>query len=314
MRCVVTGASGFLGSWLVRQLLQEGHSVIVLMRNSAPSRRNLDWLKDVSIILGTLEDPQSFRSDLKRERVDIFFHLAWFGVTTEFRNHTDQISTNVIGSLRLWELARDIGCTQWIGVGSQAEYGPYGGVLTETLPTNPATAYGMAKLATGLLTCKMSEMSDMRHAWVRLLATYGPGDDPKHLIPSVIMALSAGRTPPLTKGEQIWDYVYVSDAVRALCRIAATHATGIFNLASGETSTVRNIVEILRDYIDPSAHLRFGDIPYAPDQIMHLEADTTRLREATDWYPTINLATGLRNTVDWWRANGLESAKYTSPR
>jgi nucleoside-diphosphate-sugar epimerase len=129
MRCFVTGASGFLGSWLVRQFLEEGYSVTVLMRGEPQAGRVGDWLDRVRIVRGSLEDAGSLRDKLAGETIDEFFHLAWFGVTAEFRNSTEQISVNVVGCLRLWELARDMECKHWIGLGSQAEYGPYDEVL-----------------------------------------------------------------------------------------------------------------------------------------------------------------------------------------
>lgn len=308
MRCLVTGASGFLGSWLVRRLLQEGHEVTVWMRSGAPSPRNVDWISKVRIVPGTFEELQSLTDNIERDSIDCFFHLAWFGVTSDFRNHTDQISINAIGSLRLWELARNLGCKHWIGIGSQAEYGPHDGVLREDLPSNPVTAYGVAKAAIGTLTRKMAEMSGMRHTWVRLLAAYGPGDDPRHLIPSVIQTLCAGNIPSLTKGEQLWDYLYVSDAVNALCHIASTETTGTFNLSSGKTVEIRTLVEMIRDLIDPRLPLEFGKVPYRPDQIMHLEGDITSLKSATGWRPETSLKEGLCRTVEWFRTESVNGA------
>ena len=99
---------------------------------------------------------------------------------------------------------------------SQAEYGPRQEVLKEELPLKPATVYAVAKVASAMITAKMSEIVGMRHTWVRLVAVYGPGDDPKHLIPFTIRTLLAGKKPALTKGEQRWDYLYVEDAARRL--------------------------------------------------------------------------------------------------
>jgi UDP-glucose 4-epimerase len=308
MRCLVTGASGFLGSWLVRQLLREGHSVIVLMRAEPQARRASDWLDRVSIVQGSLEDPTSLSKRLAADSVDVFFHLAWFGVSARCRNDTAQISTNVVGCVRLWEIARDIGCKHWIGLGSQAEYGPRLEVLQEDLPLRPATAYGVAKLASAMLTAKMSEMADIRHTWVRLAAVYGPGDDPRHLIPSAILALLAGKKPALTMGEQKWDYLYVEDAAKALARIAATGATGSLNLASGETVVIRKLVEHIRALVNPDLPLGFGDDSYRDDQVMHLEPDIRRLRSATGWEPEVPLDEGLRRTVQWYREEGMDAA------
>lgn len=301
MRCLVTGASGFLGSHLVRQLLVQGHEVIALLRESSQSPRVSDWIDQVKVVRGSFEDVPVISEKLARDSFDVCFHLAWFGVTAEYRNDPSQIASNVAGSLQLWKLARESGCRHWVGLGSQAEYGPTDAVLHEDMVPRPVTAYGVAKLASGMLTGKMSEMAGMLHTWVRLLAVYGPGDDPKHLIPTVIETLLAGDRPALTSGEQRWDYLYVLDAARALCRIAETEAAGTMNLACGETVVLRDLVTRIRDMVDPRLPIGFGEIPYRPDQVMHLEADISRLRSATGWKPQTSLEEGLRRTVEWFR-------------
>jgi UDP-glucose 4-epimerase len=311
MRCLVTGASGFLGSWLVRQLLERGHSVTVLMRGVPERRRVGDWLERVRIVNGSFESSENLRERIAEATIDAFFHLAWSGVTADYREDTEQISTNVVGSLKMWELARDIGCKHWIGLGSQAEYGPSGIVLHEDLAARPVTAYGVAKLASGLLTEKLSEMAGIRHTWVRLLAVYGPGDDRKHLIPLVIQTLYAGGKPALTEGEQQWDYLYVEDAAKALSLIAEVGATGTLNLSAGKTVQVRRLVELIRDLVDPRLPLGFGDVPYTTDQLMHLEADISRLHSVTGWLPETPLHEGLRRTVESFKRENAENCRLT---
>jgi nucleoside-diphosphate-sugar epimerase len=280
------------------------------MRGEPQAQRVGDWLDRVRLVRGSLESTGVLCEQLAQETIDVFFHLAWSGVTAEYRNDTEQISTNVVGCLRLWELARDIGCKHWIGLGSQAEYGPTEKVLHEDLAPRPATAYGVAKFASGMLTAKMSEMTGILHTWVRLLAIYGPGDDPRHLIPSVIQTLCAGKRPALTRGEQRWDYLYVEDAAKALSRIAETGATGTLNLSSGETVIIRRLVERIRDLMDPNLPLGFGEVPYRTDQVMHLEADISRLQSATGWKPETSLEEGLRRTVEWYTTERVNANTY----
>jgi nucleoside-diphosphate-sugar epimerase len=167
----------------------------------------------------------------------------------------------------------------------------------------PVTAYGVAKLAAGLSTAKMSELAGIRHVWLRLLSAYGPGDDVRHLLPSVILDLLARKKPALTLGEQVWDYLYVDDAATAICAVLEHQVAGVFNLASGTTATIRSIVEQIRDLIDRSLPIGFGEIPYRSDQVMHLEADITRLTSATGWRPAVGLDRGLQRTVEWYREN-----------
>ena len=305
MRCLITGASGFLGAALVPKLLERGHSLAVLIRSSSKLNRLEPFLSQLEIFYGDLlhlgSGIHSNGSQSDLGTVDAVFHLAWPGVTAEFRNHPDQIRKNLIATLELWELARSAKCKVWIGVGSQAEYGMVHSVLREDTPTFPVTAYGVAKLAAGLATAKMSELCGMRHVWLRLLSAYGPGDHKRHMIPSVINAFLSGRRPALTLGEQVWDYIYVDDVGEALCAVLETETSGIYNLGSGTATTLQSVVERIRDLIDPRLPIGFGDVPYRPDQVMFLEADISNLRTAASWQPRTSLAEGLAQTVAWTR-------------
>lgn len=303
MRCLITGASGHLGSILTRQLVAAGAEVAVLLRPQSDMRRLGDALGRVTVLRADLADLAPARAALAAVAPEVVFHLAWYGVTSEYRDDPGQITHNVTGSLELLRLVHSTGCRRWIGLGSQAEYGHQAGVLTEELPANPVTAYGVAKLGLGLLTRKLGALLGMRVVWLRLLATYGPGDDERHLIPATIRQLLAGKEPALTPGEQRWDYLYVEDAAEAIYRSAVSEAAeGVYNLGSGETHTIRDIVERIRDLIDPALPLGFGAVPYRPDQVMHLQADISRLHNATGWTPQVRLDEGLRRTVDWYRS------------
>jgi nucleoside-diphosphate-sugar epimerase len=302
MRCLVTGASGQLGAALTRRLIAAGAEVFAMVRPESNLARLEEVLDHVSIIYGDLSNIHQAAEPIAKVRAETVFHLAWSGVTRTFRNDPEQITRNVVGSLELFRLVQMAGCRCWVGVGSQAENGRPSVPLTEDAPADPKTAYGMAKLCTGLLSRKLCEMTGVRFVWMRLLATYGPADDDEHLIPSVTRQLLAGKSPSLTPGEQRWDYLYVNDAADALWAVARTPAAeGVFVLGSGEAPSVRSITEGIRDLINPSLPIRFGEMPYAPDQLMHLQADISKLHSTTGWTPKTSLEDGLRSTVEWYR-------------
>ncbi|HEY1011417.1 MAG TPA: NAD-dependent epimerase/dehydratase family protein [Herpetosiphonaceae bacterium] len=306
MRCLVTGATGHIGSFLVRRLLAQGAEVAAVARPGGDRRRIADLAGSLRLIETDLAGLAGARAELAAFAPETVFHLAWGGVTSEFRNDQLQLTANVRDSLSVLELAQDIGARAWISVGSQAEYGPYDRPLVESLPLRPVTGYGVAKVALGMLAQKFCAMAGMRFAWLRLMATYGPGDDPRHLIPAVIDQLLAGDRPALTPGEQTCDYLYIDDVVEALWLAAAGEAEGVFNLGSGATASVRAIVEQIRDLIDPALPLGLGDLAYRPDQLMHFQGDSSLLAAATGWQPRVGLADGLRRTVDWHRAGGTQ--------
>ena len=302
MRCLVTGASGHLGSYLTRLLLSRGHEVIVFVRPQSDLWRISDVLSQTKLIRGDLSDIDRVTPQIMSVAPEVIFHLAWYGVTNEYRNDPNQINHNLIGSLRLLQAAQKSGCNCWIGMGSQAEYGPYNGTLREDLPTWPMTTYGVTKLCVGLLSRQLCEMAGIRYVWLRLLATYGPKDDIRHLIPQVILKLLAREKPSLTPGEQRWDYLYVADAAEAIYQVAQNpQAQGVFNLGSGETYTVRSIAELIRDMIDTSLPLDFGETPYRYDQVMRLQADISKLKNATGWEPKTSLDRGLEQAIEWYR-------------
>ena len=143
----------------------------------------------------------------------------------------------------------------------------------------------------------------VRWAWVRIFSLYGPRDNPEYIIPSLVEKLLRREKPSLTAGEQLWDYLYVRDAAEAIVDVGQNpNAEGVFNLGSGRAQTIRQTVEQLRDLIDPSLPLGLAEVPYRPDQVMHLQADISRLQAATGWTPRTALADGLAQTIQWHRS------------
>jgi UDP-glucose 4-epimerase len=311
MRCLVTGASGHLGSYLTERLVSQGAEVIVLVRPQSNLWRLTGLLDRIQVIRADLSDLAHAAPAIALAKPEAVFHLAWQGVTSTFKNDPEQITCNVEGSLDLFRIIESAGCRLWIGLGSQAEYGPNDKILSEDTPLRPTTAYGVAKLSVGLLTEKLCELAEMRHIWLRLLATYGPKDDERHLLPSVILQLLSGNRPRLTAGEQRWDYLYIEDAAEAIYQAALSEkAHGFFNLGSGEAHSVRSILEKARDLIDASIDLGFGELSYPTDQQMRLETSIDRLSRATGWKPQINLEAGLSRTVEWYRAKDSTAAQH----
>jgi len=313
MRAFVTGATGFIGSHLVERLLRADVAVAVLLRPNSNAWRIAALLPRVTVIPGDLHALAALEPPLREFAPDTLFHLAWEGVAGRERNSPDQIEANLMPTVALVRLAGRVGCRTWVGLGSQAEYGPQPAMIHEDTPPRPTTLYGVTKLCAGLLAGRLAADAGLRFAWLRVFSVYGPKDNPGWLLPDLIRALLRGERFALTACEQRWDYLYVTDAAEAIYRVGATpNAAGIFNLGSGQTQPLRTIVERVRDLIDPRLPLGFGELPYRPDQVMHLHADITRLTRATGWRPAVSLDDGLRQTIAW--ARGVRANPSTSVR
>jgi nucleoside-diphosphate-sugar epimerase len=298
MRVFVTGASGFLGSYLVLDLLAQGHEVGVLLRPHSARWRLEEAEGRLHVIPGVLEDLDGLRGALKGFAPEAVLHMAWRGVAGSDRNSPVQ-ATNVADTIGLVELAAEAGAEIFVGAGSQAEYGPYDRAIREDDVPRPTTLYGMAKLAAGSMAMRLCEERGLRSAWLRIFSTYGPKDADYWLIPSMIRNLRSGQHMALTACEQRWGFLHARDAAAAF-RLATTHADarGIFNVGSPDAPPLRETVTKLRDLVDPRASLGFGELAYRPDQVMVLAADVSRML-ALGWKPEVPLDEGLRETVDW---------------
>lgn len=301
----MTGATGFVGSHLVHRLLRDGHRVGVLLRDTSDAWRIEDTLTSLAIVNGDLANVAESAEAIRQFRPQVVVHLAWTGAgSRRHQNDTDQVFANVPGSLSLVRLAAECGCEAWLGMGSVLEYGEYEVPVTEADRTEPKSLYGAAKLSTGLLASALCRHYSMRFAWFRLFWAYGPGDDGARMIPYLLLSLLRGERPALTPCEQIWDYLYIDDVVDAVLRVALrSEAEGCFNLGSGTPQRLRDVAAGIRDLVDPSLPVGFGDLPYRDDQIMHLRADVARLHRLVDWHPEVSLAVGLARTAGWFREN-----------
>jgi UDP-glucose 4-epimerase len=303
MRVLLTGASGFVGSHVLARFLRAGeHTVAIVLRPGRTPRRIQHLLDSIEVIAGDLAQPEALVEPVRRFVPEIVVHAAWAVPSTKNRDNTEH-ADHVSHTIELVKLAHAAGARHFVGLGSQAEYGAAANRADEEHPAQPTTLYGTAKLCAGLLAGKLCARFGIRFAWLRLFAAYGPGEDPDWLIPSMCRALLAGLRPATTRGEQVADYLYVEDAADAIYRVAILpSANGIFNLGSGQGHTVREVIECVRDLVAPQAQIGFGELAYAPDQVMHMEAKINRLQVATGWQPETDLATGLRRTVDWFRS------------
>ena len=299
-RILITGGTGFIGSHVVRQLVERGHRVALLLRESSNSRRISDLLSHCRIIYGDLNRIELAGDAIKQFSPEFVAHLAWDGVKGEDRNRSTQMD-NVIASFNLFKFTEQIGCHHFVGLGSQAEYGQLSGLISETAATRPTTAYGAAKLATGLVLERSAAATGRSFAWLRLFSSYGADDDPSWMIPYLIRSLLAGDKPSLTKAEQIWDYIHVKDVAAAVVIALEADLGGFFNIGSGSARPLCEIISMIRDMIDPSLSLGFGAVPYRPDQVMHLAADITAFSSATGWSPVISLESGIAETIAWHR-------------
>lgn len=298
---VVTGPTGAIGVALCRRLLEAGMTVYAVTRPGSPRAEELPKSEKLHEVSCGLEQIETLGERISSP-ADVFFHLAWDGTIGEGRNDTELQLRNVEHTLQAVQTAAKLGCKVFIGAGSQAEYGRVDGVLKPDTPCFPETGYGIAKLCAGQISRLECEKLGIDHVWARILSVYGPHDGPMTMITGTIQTLLRGEKPRLTAGEQLWDYLYSDDAAEALYRMALSGQNGaVYPLGSGRAYPLWSYVEALRDAIDPTLELGFGEVPYGSRQVMHLQADIGDLQRDTGFEPKTTFEKGIRETIEWMR-------------
>ncbi len=302
MKIFVTGATGFLGSHLINDLIEHDHEVAVLLRHGSDTWRIRELLPRVKIIPGDLGSLETASNEIAAFGPEAVAHLAWRGVGNIDRNSPTQ-AQNIADCVNLAAKLIDLGISAFVGAGSQAEYGPYPRAITEDDLPHPTTLYGHAKLASYAMTSELCRQRGTRFAWLRIFSTYGPKDAPSWLVPSLIRTLSEGKRMALTACEQRWGFLHARDAASAF-RLALTRrqASGLYNLGSSDAPPLQQTVSAIRDLVNPFAELGFGEVPYRPDQVMVLQADMRRL-QSLGWKQEVEIHEGLSETVAWFNAS-----------
>ncbi len=284
-KIIVTGATGTVGSAVVRRAIANDKDVTCIVHKGSNRISNLPQSNKVHIVECDLQD---YRSLSLEGQYDAFIHLSWEKTFGASRDDAEVQSRNIQYTLDACHLAHRCGCKVFVGAGSQAEYGVQDVVLTSDLPVKPESGYGIAKYAAGKLSAMLCKSLGMRQNWVRILSVYGPNDGENTLISYVIRELKAGRSPELTKCEQIWDYLYADDAGDAILAIAEKGIDGKpYPLGSGKGRKLSEYIEDIRQFVNPEIDVKYGTKDYYPHQPMYLVADISELSRDTKWVPSV---------------------------
>ena len=291
-KIIITGATGMIGSALVREALKQDYDITCPVRTESARIKNIPQHDRVHIIDCNISDYKSL--ELK-DHYDIFMHLAWNKTTGNGRDDVDSQLQNIQYTLDAVRLAKRCSCNVFIGAGSQAEYGIQKVPLTPELPVNPESGYGIAKYTAGKLAGMLCKQLGIRFNWIRILSVYGPNDGENTLISYVIRELKAGRSPELTECEQVWDYLHCDDAARAFLAVAEHGVDGkTYPLGSGKGRRLYEYVRDIQKQIAPDVPVKFGVKEYYPHQPMYLVADVNDLKKETGWNLKLNFPEGIK--------------------
>ncbi len=297
MRLLVTGATGFIGRRVTALLASDTQVDLVGASRSRPC----DWPKDREHHAVDLIAPGVPTALIAAVRPTHLLHLAWNATPGTF--WTDPVNLEwAAASLFLFNAFVAQGGTRAVMAGSCAEYAWTGdAILREGDAPAPATLYGIAKDATRRMVCAAGDRAGVPVAWGRVFWLYGPAEAPGRLVSDVARALAQGKIVETSEGRQARDFLHVDDVAGAFVAAVRSRWHGAFNIGSGRSVPVRDVVESLIAASGGGDLVRFG-ARSTPGDPPRLEADVRILTEVIGYVPLIALEDGMRSTYEWWRA------------
>ena len=303
-KTVVTGGAGFIGSHLAEELSKRDYQLIILDNLSTGKRANIAPLldkKNVEFIRGSITDLPSLQKLFKN--TDFIFHLAAIASVPRSIDEPQLChEVNVTGTLNVLIAARDNKVKKVVNASSCAIYGDAPGLpKKEDMPINPLSPYAVTKLAAENYCQIFQKVYGLPSVSLRFFNIFGPRQNPDSeyaaAIPKFIKIKSQGKKIHIYgDGKATRDYIYVKDAVNAFILAAGSDASGIYNIGSGRSTTVNELVNLINNLTGNNTPPVYS--PPRPGDILHSLADISKAR-TFGYNPRYNIKQGLKETIKY---------------
>ncbi|OFE11752.1 oxidoreductase [Pseudohongiella acticola] len=259
-RVLVTGATGFVGRQVMKYLSLRDTRLTVVVRKGKQDllfcQKNIEKIIQTDDLFAETED---WWAD-ELTGIDTVIHLAWYAEPGSYLQSIKNIDC-LKGTLAMSSAAKNAGVRRFIGAGTCFEYDLSAGYLSVDTLLKPLTPYAASKAAAYYMLSQFFSTQAIEFAWCRLFYLYGEGEDSRRLVPYLRRKLGAGEVAELTSGNQIRDFIDVSEAGKEIAEVALGNVCGPINVCSGIPVTVRDLAESIADEYQRRDLLKFGTRP-----------------------------------------------------
>lgn len=298
-KAVVTGANGFVGAAVVKELVHHDYEVLAVVHKDHMDR--LHDIPHVQCISCDLEEIASLPERAAGQKYDLFFHFAWTGSAGTLRGDAALQLQNVQWTVQAIEAAKNLGCHRFIGAGSIMEYEAVA-AIKQPNAIGMGNIYGSGKLAAHIMGLAKAKELDIDFLWGVITNIYGPGESSPRLVNTTIQKCLHGEPPKFTSGTQNYDFIYIDDAAEAFRTIGEK---GISNqeyvIGSSNAKPLKEFLLDMKNAIAPNLPFYFGDMPFSGISLPKKYFDCSITERDTGFKARVSFPEGCRRTADWWK-------------
>lgn len=298
MRIVVTGATGFVGKWLVRELLDQGDEVTVIVRNR--KRVLKEWQGRVHVVEAELwELPKLGQKDIPWDGADVFFHFAWAGTAGMERADTILQLQNAEATCEAVRLAKRLGCRCFVNAGSIMEYEAIQYISSDGSRPGMGNIYSIAKMTADFMAKTVATKEGMAYINVVISNIYGAGEKSARFLNTTLRKMLYNESIELTHGCQLYDFIYVTDAVKQIVLAGKEGETNsVYYIGNSMQRPLKEFVVEMKHVLQSDSELLFGKVPFTGAMLEYIEFDTSKL-EKMGFVSAVTFAEGIKLTRDW---------------
>ena len=305
-RVLVTGATGFIGSHLVRRLVADGVEVHGLTSavSSIYAVRLVEMRESIALHEASLADRGAMEALVDEVRPSHVLHLgAYTHVGKSWQRVDECVQVNVQGTVNLLQSLDGCGYSRFVNIGTSEIYGAVSSPFREDMPVRPLSPYAASKYGAECFCRLFHEGKGWPIVMLRPFNAYGPAQTADRVIPEVIVRALRGEELRMTQGRQTREFNYVEDLVDGIVRAATVPGVEgeLLNLGCGQDVSVREVTTLILDLLGNPVAAQFGALPDRPTEIWEMRSDSTKARELLGWKPQHSLKDGLERTITWYR-------------
>ena len=297
---IISGANGFVGSAVVRELLSHGCRIYALDREGCCG--NLPEDSRVSFIPCDLSETSQLIQKLPHDSYDLFYHFAWVGSAGPARADTALQLQNAQWTVDALRVAKELGCSRFLCAGSIMEHETMAAAYTQGNRPGLGYIYGGGKLSAHVMCMSVAADLGIDLIWPEITNAYGVGERSPRLVNTTIQKCIRREPPQFTSGTQNYDFIYIDDVARAF-RLIGEKGKPFHEYLIG-SSTARPLKEFLvemQNAIAPDLEFKFGDIPFTGIDLPLSAFDCSQTERDTGFRAEISFAEGCRRTMEWWK-------------
>jgi nucleoside-diphosphate-sugar epimerase len=304
-RVLITGATGFVGSNLVRMALKEGSDVHIITRTKSDKWRIDDVSTYITDYNSDLLDYKRLDDIVSIIRPDIIYHTATYGGKPNQRETIRIVQTNLIGTINLIKACMKFSFDLFVNTGSSSEYGIKEKPMMEEDLLEPVNDYGVSKSAATQYCRAIAKTEELPIVTLRLFSPYGSYEGSTRLIPSVILSCLRRNKPIISSPNFVRDFVHIKDVLDAYEKlIDIPQLSGeILNIGSGKQCTIEEVANKIIELLGNCVELETGMAQRWPNEPKKWEADISKANDILAWKPKYDLENGLAETISWFEKN-----------